>query len=142
MTGLTNVLTNTLAASGARVSRSPPADLKAMARTADVPTIARHIQSHPGDRKAIEHEMVAAGRTGDLSRVSQTLKYELPHWQPYGKTFAGPSFVPRPPSDPVNSVATSPAWPGLVRAGKVTASEQRVIGRMAMNEGHLDSVQA
>lgn len=141
MTGLTNVLTNTLAASGARVSGSPPADLKAMARTADVPTIARHIQSHPGDRKAIEHEMVAAGRTGDLSRVSQTLKYELPHWETYREN-AGPSYKPRGTTDPTNSVTTSPVWPALVKAGVVSPSEQRVISRMAMNEGHLDSVQA
>lgn len=141
MTGLTNVLTNTRAASGARISGSPPADLKAMARTADVPTIARHIQAHPGDRKAIEHEMVTAGRTGDLSRVSQTLKYELPHWttSKYGD---GPILTLRGQTDPTNAVGSSPAWPGLMQAGKATPSEQRVISRMAMNEGHLDSVQA
>ncbi|MEG3175329.1 hypothetical protein U1872_03745 [Sphingomonas sp. RB3P16] len=126
---------------GASVAASPPPDLKTLARTGDVDAIALHIQAHPADRKAIEHEMVKASRTGDLSRVAQTLKYELPHWttSPYGD---GPTFTLRAQSDPTNAVGSSPAWPGLVQAGTVTPSEQRVIGRMAANEGKLDSVQA
>ena len=140
MTGITNLLANiSTAGRGAPAAASPPTDLKALARTGDVDAIALHIQAHPADRKAIEQEMVRAGRTGDLSRVSQTLKYELPHWT---RTQYGDGPMLNPQSTSTNAVGSSPVWAGLLQAGKVAPSEQRVICRMAMNEGKLDAVQA
>ncbi|MBA2936130.1 hypothetical protein HZF05_18765 [Sphingomonas sp. CGMCC 1.13654] len=140
MTGLTGVATQPANTTTTGAGGNPPS-LKTLAQTASIGDLALHIQAHPKDRQALETAMVKAGRTGDVSRLNQMLQTELPHWIPYHK-IGGPAYFARTPADPVNSIATSPVWPGLVKSGQFTASEQRVISRMAMNEGHLDSVQS
>jgi len=142
MTGLTGTTaqpTNTANATAGQGGNPP--SLRTLAQTADVHTLGLYLQSHPQDRHQLETELVKAKRSSDVSQLEETRKYELPHWQPYHKT-GGPSYVMRPASDTTNTVANSGAWPALVKAGQVTPSEQRVIGRMANNEGRLDSVQS
>lgn len=126
---------------------SPPAaqpDLKTLAATADLPTLTVYARQHVADRPALERAMIAADRTGDVSRLNQALKsadYDVPIWlsSAYG---SGPGYVMRKPANPDFRIGDSPAWTNLVATGQVTASEQRVISHMAANEGRLDSVQA
>lgn len=126
-------------------STAPPADdLRVRARNDDVPTLAVYARQHPQQRAALERELTRVGRASDVARLAQALKqpdYDTPVWMRYGSG-GGPAYTIRRPSDTTNRVATSPAWQGLVDAGQVTASEQRVISRMSDNEGRLDSVQA
>lgn len=131
--------------SSAPTGAAPPADdLRTRAQNDDVATLTRYVRQHPQQRAALERELTRAGRTSDIARVAQALRqpdYDTPVWMRYGQG-GGPAYSIRRPSDTTNRVATSTAWQGLVDAGQVTASEQRVISRMSDNEGRLDSVQA
>ncbi len=120
-------------------------DLATLANTGDVPTLTVYIRQHPQDRNALENAMIKAGRSGDVSAMSQALKkadYDVAIWSRYGKTGGGPTYAARSPNDPAYKVGNSPAWDGLQAAGKVTPSERAVISRMSASEGRLDSVQA
>ncbi|MEP7042186.1 MAG: hypothetical protein ABI843_03945 [Dokdonella sp.] len=71
-------------------------------------------------------------------RIDSLKRADVPEWV---STRAG-SAGPRYPDNPERKIGTSPAWSSLVNSGAATASEQRVISRMADNEGSLDAVQA
>jgi hypothetical protein len=62
---------------------------------------------------------------------------DVPEWVHYN-ALAGPRY----PDNPERKIGTSPAWQGLINAGQATDSVQRVVSRMADNEGALDAVQA
>jgi hypothetical protein len=141
-------MTSTVLAPAGRVSTvaaaAPPDPLRDLARNADVPTLTTYARQHPQQRDKLERAMIAAGRSGDVSRMAQALKkpdYDVAVWMRYGAG-GGPAYAFRPASDDTGRLHTSSAWDGLVASGKVTESERRVIGRMADNEGRLDSVQA
>jgi len=141
MTGLTGVTAQPANTTTTGASGNPPS-LRTLAQTADVHTLGLYVQSHPHDRAKLETELVKANRSGDIARLKDTLRYELPHWEPRGTNSGGPNYKTRVLPDTTNLVGTSSAWNGMVAAGKVTPSERRVISQMALNEGRLDSVQA
>lgn len=122
-----------------------PDDLATLARTASVETLTIYARQHPQERGALETAMVKAGRTGDVSQMSQALKkpdFEVPIWMRYGQTGGGPTYSVRPTSDPAHKVGASLAWNTLESSGQVTPSERAVISHMSASEGRLDSVQA
>jgi hypothetical protein len=99
-------------------------------------TLTQHQKTHsltPAEVKSFEKTQ------GGLIRES---KYDKPFYAntDYG---SGPAYPRRESTDTKYNVATSPGWQDLVDAKQVTPSEQRVISRMAENEGgRMDSLQA
>lgn len=94
----------------------------------------RDVQAHARTRPA--------GATPDgLDRVDQNIdklkRADVPQWVRYNN-LGGPQY----PINPERMIGTSPAWQGLINAGTATDSVQRVVSRMADNEGALDAVQA
>lgn len=142
---MTSVLS--LFASGASSSlplAAKATNLNMLAKSADLETLTIYTRQHPQDHGALESAMIKAGRTGDVSAMSQALKkddYDVAVWMRYGKTGGGPTYANRPNSDPAFKVGNSPAWNTLEAAGKVTPSERAVISRMSASEGRLDAVQ-
>lgn len=145
---MTSVLSVTSSAASTAISATgKPSDLDTLARTADVPTLTKYVRQHPQDRSALETSMVKAGRSGDVSTMSQALKkndYDVAVWTRYGKGGgpAGPTYAVRPASDPAHKVGSSAAWTDLEASGQVTPSERAIISHMSASEGRLDSVQA
>jgi LysM domain len=77
-----------------------------------------------------------------LGKLNRESKYDKPYFAQtsYG---SGPAYRPREAADTKYNVATSPGWSDLVSSKQVTSSEQRVISRMADNEGgRMDALQA
>lgn len=139
---MTSLLSLTGPGNAAPASSPPPPKptVATLAASADVPTLTVYVRQHPQDRAALETAMVKAGRAGDVSRMSQALKkpdYDVAVWMKAG----GPAYATRPGNDPAYRIGDSGAWAGLERDGKVSASEHRIIGHVAANEGRLDSVQ-
>ena len=93
-------------------------DVEAHART-------RHPATTPAELKALDQSV------GKLKRA------DVPEWVKFN-ALHGPRF----PDNPERKIGTSPAWQGLINAGTATDSVQRVVSRMADNEGALDAVQA
>jgi hypothetical protein len=82
-----------------------------------------------------------SGFNTTLDKVNRESKYDTPYYArtDYG---SGPAYRRRETADTKYNVATSPGWNDLVDSGQVTLSEQKVISRMAENEGgHMDSLQ-
>lgn len=140
---MTSVLSTNVAGVSLTAGSAPPPrpDLATLAKTGDLKTLTIYARQHPQSRDALETAMVKAGRSGDVSRMAQALKksdYDVPIWMRQG----GPAYAMRPASDPTYRIGDSSVWASLEREGKVSASEHRVIGHVAANEGRLDSVQA
>lgn len=85
-------------------------------------------------------EMTAFNKT--LKGLNRESDYDKPYFA-NTRFGSGPAYERREATDTKYNVATSPGWQDLVNANQVTTSEQRVISRMAENEGgRMDALQA
>ncbi|RZF65156.1 hypothetical protein EWE75_07235 [Sphingomonas populi] len=139
-----------------------PSDrLDVLAQRGDLDTLRAYLGEHPGQRDSLDSLLVRGSRYGDVFALAEghrraagpqaaavddkpkpkPVDYDTPVWTKT-KVGDGPAFPGRKPSDTSYRLSESAAWGGMVAAGTVSASEQRVISRMADNEGRLDSVQS
>ncbi|MDF0489986.1 hypothetical protein PX554_17770 [Sphingomonas sp. H39-1-10] len=140
----------------------PPDPLEVLAQRGDIDALRAYLGEHPGQRDALDSLLVRASRYGDVYALAEgerraagpqaaapvdtkpkpkPVDYDTPVWTKT-KVGDGPAFPGRKPSDTSYRLSESAAWGGMVAQGTVSESEQRVISRMADNEGRLDSVQS
>lgn len=94
----------------------------------------RAVQAHARTRPA---SATADGLDRVDQRVAGLKRADVPEWVRYN-SLGGPRYPP----NPERMIGTSPAWQNLIAAGTATDSVQRVVSRIADNEGSLDAVQA